>query len=146
MGDVSTPISEFANSINTVSCPDAIGTTTHFCRKEGAGRNAGKNPASPPATRGEARPSCQLRLSTFEKLPIFFLKCRSRWIYRGRRACGGCERQTQRRWVSTAGTVALTPPARKCQFLPATPMKSGHKSFLFVQPGCTFNWGAQIVL
>ena len=60
-----------------------------------------------------------------------FLQCRSRWITEAGGECGGCERQTQRREAAVRvspdpiGTVALTPPARQCQFLPATPMQSG---------------------
>ena len=76
---------------------------------EGAGRKAGKNPASPPPVSpdkigvsavGGARPDCRLRLSTFEKLLIFsevWLKVDNR----GRRVCGGVSDKPSdaKRWM-----------------------------------------------
>ena len=126
---------------STVSCPDVIGTTTHLRGQEGCRKDAHVNPVFSPTSEA-AFDAVERSGGSTLRLPVeayhlwdvhIFLQCRSRWITEAGGECGGCERQTQRREAAVRvspdpiGTVALTPPARKCQFLPATPMKSGQQ-------------------
>ena len=100
------------------------GLPINFCRKEGAGRNAGKNSASPPrsATKwGEHAPAAVER-SPALRSTILFLQCRSRWKAEADGECGGRQRQNERRFAQCDSTCRCLPPHDKCRsFLQCAP-------------------------